>query len=1601
MFEAEDVRHERRVMKGKDFMRNFIWRCWVALVACGAAMTTVADVRADDTFPPCWRGLPDTTYQLWNFATAANPAAADAGSSNPYGAPQAAITLGTAAGGWINTQPVIFGNTRSGIWELGSSGSIAFSIPNEPTAPATSWKYVHVQVTQYRDGLYSQLATVAIPGATLVRSQLRTNEFLYATNGFPFNGRWVVHHTVWLIEPCPASEVVTISSSPTRSLAIDSVVIDTKCATSDPGDISVPCWRGAPGSTYQNWSFHRPGSPSAPELENNPGSPQATLNLGGLALGWQDELVGFGCRQGYWDLGNAGKMTLAIPNTAGSPTSHKNIQVQVVEFQDSLAYIQLANVAIAGATLLSQQQTVVETTLTGNWVVHRTAWRLAPSPASENVVITAPPGSALIDQVVVDTLSLNLALSCPSDQTLPADAGQCERAGVSYPGLPVADGCILANVTCVPPNGSTFQVGTAPVACTITDTLGATTTCNFNITIKDLQVPTVTCPTDMLVTTKVTPSLCGALVNFTPTAMDNCPGVTVACVPPSGGTFPLGVTAVTCTAKDASLNLSTPCTFNVTVTDLSGDVNVACWRGQSGSTYQHWAFGDNSPVSAPVLMNSPGSPTATVVLGPLTLNWQNGLVGFGCKQGYWDLGNGGTITLAVPNVAGPATAYKYLRLQVTEFRDSLAYNVSPTKTIAGATLVSDQETPIEVTLTGDWVVHETIWKFATCPASETIVITAPPTSALVDQVVVDTFCVLPPVCPLNISGNADSGTCVKAGITWALPAVDGCVVKSVTCKTNGVTVTQPASFPIGVTTVICSIVDAESQVNTCTFSVTIADAQAPLIVSCAPAQTIPATLACQAILPDLTGLVNAIDCAAITVTQSPAAGAVLSLGAHSVLLTATDAAGNSSDCTAIVTVTDITAPSITSCGPNQTATANGTCEAVVPDFTAGVVATDCNGPLVITQSPTAGTLVGLGTTIVTVTVADAAGNVSNCGVNFVVTDTTAPSITSCGPNQSATANGTCQAVVPDFTAGVAATDCNGPLVITQSPTAGTLVGLGTTVVTVTVADAAGNVSNCGVNFVVTPQVDIEVSVATSTSPVTVGTPVTYNVTVTNLGGCTAADVVLNNLLSAGQVLVSMTNLTTGTMNACPTPGAVAWWSAEGNAQDRVGSNHGTASGGTTYSVGQVAQAFHFDGVNGNVSVPDAPALRPASLTIEGWIKIQDPNGLHVIVAKPRGVGTEESFSLWIESGSLHAAVSDAGGAGPSLTHPDFPTSSLFVFADIVNLPSLAAKLKVPVDPVSTFVNGMLSAPTLNLLALYAGGPDVPLQRAIVSDLNQIIQGGAIYTVPRFAGVTLAPETTYLLGRNPMGTDLVRLNRLLLRDAYSAEIGSVLFPELNQWHHVAYTFDNTTKVQVLYVNGKLVDVGTANKTITYDNSPLLIGAGNDNGSAGYFYQGRIDELALYARPLSGLEVEAIYTAGNVGKCDSAGPFSLGSIPAGGSVSVCLVAVPVQCPTVSLTATVTSSTADPSAVNNMAVGTITVDDISPAALQLSIRRVSINNNFVRITWPLTCAPYILEGTGDLNSPILWSPSLAPIQIINGSYSTVIHADDPHKFFRLRSP
>jgi hypothetical protein len=103
---------------------------------------------------------------------------------------------------------------------------------------------------------------------------------------------------------------------------------------------------------------------------------------------------------------------------------------------------------------------------------------------------------------------------------------------------------------------------------------------------------------------------------------------------------------------------------------------------------------------------------------------------------------------------------------------------------------------------------------------------------------------------------------------------------------------------------------------------------------------------------------------------------------------------------------------------------------------------------------------------------------------------------------------------------------------------------------------------------------------------------------------------------------------------------------------------------------------------------------------------------------------------------------------------------------------------------------------------------------------------------------------------------------------STGIGAILSvpfsPVPGRWYHLAFTFDDATKRQALYINGRQVATGAASNSIGYDGQPLLLGRDTENGVPNFFLQGRIDEAAIYNRPLNAAEVASVYAAGAAGK-----------------------------------------------------------------------------------------------------------------------------------------
>src|SRR5207248_1748319 len=132
---------------------------------------------------------------------------------------------------------------------------------------------------------------------------------------------------------------------------------------------------------------------------------------------------------------------------------------------------------------------------------------------------------------------------------------------------------------------------------------------------------------------------------------------------------------------------------------------------------------------------------------------------------------------------------------------------------------------------------------------------------------------------------------------------------------------------------------ARTVTNTTTLSVE----AAPPNLTCSAVPGASSDGNCQAAVPDVRSEVSVSEgCSAanaITLSQSPAAGALVGLGAHTITVTATDAAGNSATCTTVFTVTDTTAPTV-NCSPVPNASTDSNCQATVPNVLSGVTASD-------------------------------------------------------------------------------------------------------------------------------------------------------------------------------------------------------------------------------------------------------------------------------------------------------------------------------------------------------------------------------------------------------------------------------------------------------------------------------------------------------------------------------------------------------------------------------------------------------------------------------------------------------------------------------------
>ena len=163
-----------------------------------------------------------------------------------------------------------------------------------------------------------------------------------------------------------------------------------------------------------------------------------------------------------------------------------------------------------------------------------------------------------------------IVINCPLGTQVGNDLGDC-GAIVTFSDATFSDNCtgLQVDVTGGLPSGSLFPIGLTTVVYTATDVGGNQTSCEIDIVVVDVELPTFTgCPNDTIISASGVTNSCSASFTYdTVDVNDNCPGTTLEQFGiPSGGTFPLGVSVVSWIATPTTGNADT-CSFTVTVID--------------------------------------------------------------------------------------------------------------------------------------------------------------------------------------------------------------------------------------------------------------------------------------------------------------------------------------------------------------------------------------------------------------------------------------------------------------------------------------------------------------------------------------------------------------------------------------------------------------------------------------------------------------------------------------------------------------------------------------------------------------------------------------------------------------------------------------------------------------------------------------------------------------------------------------------------------------------------------------------------------------------------------------------------------------------------
>lgn len=633
-------------------------------------------------------------------------------------------------------------------------------------------------------------------------------------------------------------------------------------------------------------------------------------------------------------------------------------------------------------------------------------------------------------------------------------------------------------------SGYSFQVGTSTVTYTITDNLSNTSSCTFNITVSDIEKPTITAPSNISLNPTATCTASGVVLG-TPATADNCSVATVTKDKPDNFTFPLGVTNVTWTVTDASGNTNTAIQ-TVTVSDTQAPIitfaagnNIAknnaagkCGYIVQGSefdvsatdncsllslTHNYTSAADDKSLAKATFPTGVTAVlwTATDVNGNISTYTINVTVSDTEAPVFSDCPTNQILTIGLYTSACNGVATNWSIPQATD--NCSAVTITQ---IAGPSSTSTLTVGLqEIT----YKAEDVSGNFSTCTFYINVINTTNPII----------------ICSPNVTQNVDENSC-----SWSSPlgsltpfqAIGNCttvtwdVLNPSGTHTLGTSDVSGYAFMPGSSTVTYTITDADQNTQSCSFEVKVVDTIFPTIVT--PNNlNLNLTSGCSLSNVNL-GIPIVLDnCAGATYVNN--APAIFPIGTTIVVWTATDVYGNVTKENQTVTVVDSAVPVITFAGGHTISKLNSqnTCGYAVLGLEFDPTATD-NCTIVSMTHDYAGwnnpnTLNGatlpIGVTVVTWTALDSNGNTSTYIQTITVSDNQIPVFVNNPNNKIFTigSDANC-AGGSSWPIPVVQDNCDVTVIQTSGPlNNGTALAVGTYSIQYVATDTSGNTATCG------------------------------------------------------------------------------------------------------------------------------------------------------------------------------------------------------------------------------------------------------------------------------------------------------------------------------------------------------------------------------------------------------------------------------------------------------------------------------------------------------------------------------------------------------------